>query len=219
MAAEELNKPVAPTAPAKQADTQGANVGNGDMAHLIGNMGILIDSTIESVQGVINSVSSATGQLIEGVTTTINSDQVKEMISTVSSATGQLVDGVTSTMNSDQVKEMISTVSSATGQLVDGVTATLNSEQVKSSFQELGKLWTTILENLNTTVATGQVQDLFNNVSAGLSQLMGSVMPGGMPGVIQMGGSSDKTKKEIKQIPFSQKEPAAAPAAPAEQQN
>ncbi|MCX6179661.1 MAG: chlorosome envelope protein H [Chlorobiales bacterium] len=183
MAAEELNKPAGSTKPAAQKNPE-TNVGNGDMANLIGNVGILIDSTIGSVQEIISSVSSATGQLIEGVTSTINSEPVKGIINNVNSVSGQLIEGVTST----------------TGQLIEGVTATINSEQVQSSFQELGKLWKNLLENLNSTVSSGQVQNLFNNVNSGLGQLMNKIVSPGM----QIG--QDRQKKEVRQIPFSQKE-------------
>ncbi|MEI6846844.1 MAG: chlorosome envelope protein H [Chlorobiaceae bacterium] len=145
--AEELNKPTGLSKPATQNKIE-TNVGNGDMANLIGNMGILIDSTIESVQGIITTVSSATGQLIEGVTSTINSEPVKGIINNVNTVSGQLIEGVAST---------------------------LNSEQVQSSFNELGKLWKNILVNLNATVSSNQVQNLFDNVSSGLGQLVANV--------------------------------------------
>jgi len=172
MAAEELNKPAG--APKKATPiTPETNVGNGDMANLIGNVGILIDSTIESVQGIISSVSSATGQLIEGVTSTINSEPVKGIINNVNSVSGQLIEGVTST----------------TGHLIEGVTATINSEQVQSSFLELGKLWKNLLENLNSTVSSGQVQNLFNNISSGLGQLVNNIVS---PGIQDRSGSAQK---------------------------
>ncbi|MEE9905695.1 chlorosome envelope protein H [Chlorobium sp.] len=186
MAAEELNKPAAKPAPS--ADTA-SNVGNGDMASLIGNMGILIDSTIESVQGMITTVTNATGQIIEGVNSTINSEPVKKIIDNVNSVSGQLI---------------------------EGVTATLKSEQVQSSVQEIGKLWKNLLESLNTTVSSvnatvssGQVQNLFENVSAGLGQLAGSLFSPGM----YPGGGEETHKKEVKQIPFSQKAASTKDAA------
>ena len=147
MAAAELNKPAGAPKPSAPITPEN-NVGNGDMANLIGNVGILIDSTIESVQGIISSVSSATGQLIEGVTSTINSEPVKGIINNVNSVSGQLIEGVTST----------------TGQLIDGVTATINSEQVQSSFQELGKLW----KNLFNNISSGLGQLVNNIVSPGM---------------------------------------------------
>lgn len=187
--AEELNKPAAKPAPQQNTSN---NAGNGDMASLIGNMGVLIDSTIESVQGMITTVSTATGQIIEGVNSTINSDPVKKIIDNVNSVSGQLI---------------------------EGVTATLKSEQVQSSVQEIGKLWKNLLESLNATVSSvnatvssGQVQNLFENVSAGLGQLVNTVFSPGMH------VPSGEHKKEIKEIPFSQKPgvPAeVAPAAPA----
>ena len=183
MAAEELNKPAGAPKPAAPTNPE-SNVGNGDMANLIGNVGYLIDSTIESVQGIISSVSSATGQLIDGVTSTINSEPVQGIIQNVNTVSGQLIEGVTST----------------TGQLIDGVTATINSEQVQSSFQELGKLWKNLLENLNSTVSSGQVQNLFSNVSSGLGQLMNNIVSPGMQ------GGQDRHRKEITQIHFSPKE-------------
>ena len=203
MAAEELNKPAG--APKKATPiTPETNVGNGDMANLIGNVGILIDSTIESVQGIISSVSSATGQLIEGVTSTINSEPVKGIINNVNSVSGQLIEGVTSTTG-----QLIDGVTSTTGQLIDGVTATINSEQVQSSFQELGKLWKNLLENLNSTVSSGQVQNLFSNVSSGLGQLVNNIVSPGM----QIG--QDRQRKEVQQIHFSQKEAVPEIKAPA----
>lgn len=193
MAADELNKPAA-AKPAPQT-SPASNAGNGDMASLIGNMGVLIDSTIESVQGMISSVSTATGQIIEGVTSTINSEPVKEIIHNVNSVSGQLI---------------------------EGVTATLKSEQVQSSVQELGKLWKNLLENLNSTVSTlnetvssGQVQHLFDNVSSGLGQLVSNVFSPGMG--MHMSIGDEKHKKEIKQIPFCQK-PAAVPEAPKQEE-
>ena len=192
MAAEELNKPAGAPKPAAPTKPE-SNVGNGDMANLIGNVGYLIDSTIESVQGIISSVSSATGQLIEGVTSTINSEPVQGILHNVNSVSGQLIEGVTST----------------TGQLIDGVTATINSEQVQSSFQELGKLWKNLLENLNSTVSSGQVQNLFANVNSGLGQLVNNIVSSGIP------TGQDRHRKEITQIPFSQKEIVPALKAPA----
>ncbi|NTU92772.1 MAG: chlorosome envelope protein H [Chlorobiaceae bacterium] len=179
MATEELNKPAA--AP-KTAD-QASNAGNGDMAHLIGNVGILIDSAVESMQGVISSVSSATGQLIEGVTTTINSEPVKEMLQNVNNATGQII---------------------------EGVTATLKSDQVQQSFQGLGKFWEGLISNLNDTVNSGQVKNLFENVSTGMSQLIGNVFSSAMPPAFMPSGE-DK-KKNIQQIHFNSQKESAVPA-------
>jgi chlorosome envelope protein H len=190
MATEEQNKPF--TAPKPAPAAQESNAGNGDMAHLIGNVGILIDSAVESVQGVISSVSTATGQLIEGVTTTINSEPVKEILNNVNSATGQLI---------------------------EGVTATLKSEPVQNSFHELGKFWEGLISNLNSTVNSDQVKNLFDNVSSGMSQLVSNVFSSAMPPVFL--SSSDEKKRPVQQIHFvSPKETAApvkveAPATPA----
>lgn len=173
MATEETNKPAA-DAPKPSGGAQETNAGNGDMAHLIGNMGVLIDSTIESVQGMINTVSTATGQIIEGVTTTINSDQVKGIINNVNSVSGQLI---------------------------EGVTATLKSEPLQNSVNEIGKFWAGLISNLNETVNSGQVRNLFDNVSSGLTQLVGTVFPSGMPPVFMGGGSGDEKRKQAKQIP------------------
>jgi chlorosome envelope protein H len=168
MAAEELNKPSG--APKPAAGVPESNVGKGDMAHLIGNMGVLIDSTIESVQGMINTVSSATGQIIEGVTTTINSEPVKEILHNVNTVSGQLI---------------------------EGVTATLKSEPVQNSFNELGKFWENLLSNLNATVNSDQVKNLFDNVSTGMGQLVGTVFSGGMPPSFM---PVDDRKKHVQQI-------------------
>jgi chlorosome envelope protein H len=218
MATEELKK----NAGSEQAITQSAqtgNVGKGDMAQLIGNMGVLIDSTIESVQGMINSAGSATGQIIEDVTATIKSDSVKEtiesvqgMINSVGSATGQLIEGVTSTINSEPVQGIINNVNSVSGQLLEGVTATLKSEQVQNSFNELGKFWDNLIGNLNSTVNSDQVKNLFDNVSMGLGQLVNNVFSGARPSF----GSGDAQGKKIAQtIPLlSSREHAASQPAP-----
>jgi chlorosome envelope protein H len=210
MAAEEIKKPAGALVPASPKNPE-SGVGNGDMAHLIGSMGNLIDSTIVSVQGIISSVSSATGQLFEGVSSTINSDSVQGMISSVSTATGQLIDGVTSTINSEPVKDILHNVNSATGQLIDGVAATLKSDPIQNSVQELGKLWTGLLENLNATVSSNQVQNLFDNVSTGLGQLMGNVF--GAPGMSS--GRENRQKKDVTEIRYTPKEIVAEVKAPA----
>jgi chlorosome envelope protein H len=182
MATEETNKPAA--APKPAGAPQESNVGNGDMAHLIGNVGLIIDSTIESVQGMINSVSSATGQIIEGVTTTINSDPVKEIIQNVNTVSGQLI---------------------------EGVTATLKSEPIQKSFNDLGNFWAGLISNLNSTVNSDQVKNLFDNVSAGMNQLVSTAFSPGMPPSFM---PIDERKKHVQEIHMiSPKEtPAQTPA-------
>ena len=86
MAAEEIKKTAGAIIPATQQSEE-SSIGNGDIAQLIGKVGSLIDSTIESVQGMISSVSSTTGLLIDGVTSTINSESVQGMITSVSTDT------------------------------------------------------------------------------------------------------------------------------------
>ena len=187
MATEEINKQAGALIPGAKQD-QEATVGNGDIAHLIGSVGSLIDSTIESVQGMISSVSNATGQLIDGVSSTINSESVQGMINSVSNATGQLIDGVTSTINSDQIQ---------------------------NSFQGLGKLWNGLIETLNNTVSSNQVQNLFDNVSSGLGQLMNNVFSApGMPSGRENRPKKDVTEIRYtpKEIVMSVKAPAPPPA-------
>ncbi len=186
MATEEQNKPAS-----------ASNAGNGDMAHLIGNVGVLIDSAVESVQGVISTVSTATEQIIEGVTTTIKSEPVQGMLNTVNTAAGQVI---------------------------EGVTATLKSDQVQQSFQELGKFWEGLISNLNDKVKADQVKDLFENVSNGMSQLVGKVFSSAIPTV--MIPSGEDKKKVIQEIHFNSpkdapsplKADAPAPAAPKQPQ-
>ncbi|HWR01933.1 MAG TPA: chlorosome envelope protein H [Chlorobaculum sp.] len=196
MATEETNKPAGTSQPAGAAPS--SNVGNGDMAHLIGNVGLIIDSTIESVQGIISSVSSATGQLLEGVTTTINSEPVKEIIQNVNTVSGQLIENV----------------NNVSGQLIEGVTATLKSEPVQNSFNELGKFWEGLISNLNSTVNSDQVKNLFDNVSDGLNQLAGTVFSQGKPPSFM---PVDERKKHPQEIHMISSKDAAAPAAPAVQ--
>jgi len=97
--------------------------------------------------------------------------------------------------------------------LIEGVTATITSGGVQNSFQELGKLWTNLLDNLNSTVSTNQVQNLFDNVSAGLGQLMSNVFSPGMPGIPgmpgmpgMMTGRENRPKKDVTEIRFTPKE-------------
>ena len=225
MAAEELGKSAG--TPASTSNTE-TNVGNGDMAHLIGSVGSLIDSTIVTVQEAISSVSSATGQIIEGVASTIKSEPVQGVFNSVSSVTEQIFTGVASTITAESIQEAINSVSSATGQLIDGVTSTINSQPVQdifnsvtsvsgqlidgvtsstqNSFQELGKLWTGLIENLNAVGSSNQVQNLFNNVSAGLGQLMNNSFMPGMPGM-----SGSRPKKDVTEIIFTPKENVVAP--------
>ena len=187
MANEETGKPAA-GAPKPAGQAPQTNAGNGDLAHLIGDMGILIDSTIESVQGMINTVSSATNQIMDEVSTTINSDQVKGIIDNVNSVSDQLIEGVTNT---------------------------LNSEQLQNSFNELGKFWAGMISNLNSTVNSNQVKDLFDNVSAGINQLTGMVFSQGMQPPFMMGsGSNDEPRKQAKEIPVTHTaaKSASAPA-------
>ncbi|NTW83574.1 MAG: chlorosome envelope protein H [Chlorobiaceae bacterium] len=189
MAAEEIKK--TGNSPG-QGGSQNAesNAGNGDFANLIGNVGVLLDSTIDTVQGMINSVSSVTGQLIEGVNSTIKSEPLQEIIQNVNTVSGQLIEGV-------------NTVS---GQLIEGVNATINSQQV----QDFSKMLKNLVENVNSTVNSGQIQNLFNNVSFGLGQLMNNVF---MP--VMSGGHDEHQKKEVKQIPFCGHAPEPKSLAPA----
>ncbi|MEI7695251.1 MAG: chlorosome envelope protein H [Chlorobium sp.] len=227
MAAEELSNPAGTPASLKDTET---GAGNGDMAQLIGSMGSLIDSTIVSVQEAISSVSSTTGQIIEGVSATIQSEPVQGVINSVSTVTGQLINGVTSTINAESIQGVFNSVSSATGQLIDGVAATINSQPVQeiinnvssvsgqvidgvsglgqNSFQDLGKLWTSLLENMNAAGSANQIQNLFNNVSAGLGQLMNnSFMPGAM------GNRDNRSKKDVTEIRFTPKGPTPSSVA------
>jgi len=93
------------------------------------------------------------------------------------------------------------------------VTNTLKSETIQNSFNELGKFWTGMISNLNSTVNTDQVKNLFDNVSAGINQLAGSIFSQGMPPVF-MGGGEEK-RKLVQQIPMvrsSEAKPAPQPA-------
>ncbi len=189
MAADEIKKTENSPGQGGPQKTE-SNAGNGDFANLIGNVGVLLDSTIDTVQGMINSVSSVTGQLIEGVNSTIKSEPLQEIIQNVNTVSGQLIEGV-------------NTVS---GQLIEGVNATINSQQV----QEFGKMLKNLVENVNSTVNSGQIQNLFNNVSFGLGQLMNNVFA-----PVMSGGHDEHQKKEVKQIPFCSHTPEPKSLAPA----
>ena len=174
MAAEELKQLAGAVVPVSSNNTD-TGVGNGDMALLIGSMGSLIDSAIVSVQEIITTVSSVTGQLIEGVSSTINSEPVQGMISSVGSATGQLIEGVSSTITVESVQGVISSVSSATGQLIDGVssatgqlidgvTSTINSEPVREMFNNITSVPGQLIDGVTSTIASGQVQNSFQEL-------------------------------------------------------
>ena len=122
MATEEINKQAGALIPGAKQD-QEATVGNGDIAHLIGSVGSLIDSTIESVQGMISSVSNATGQLIDGVTSTINSDQIQNSFQGLGKLWNGLIETLNNTVSSNQVQNLFDNVSSGLGQLMNNVFA------------------------------------------------------------------------------------------------
>jgi chlorosome envelope protein H len=76
-----------------------------------------------------------------------------------------------------------------------------------------------MISNLNETVNSGQVKNLFDNISAGISQLAGGIFPQGMPPMF-MGSGGEEKRKVVQQIPVMHAgskppaEPAPAPAAP-----
>ena len=134
------------TAPESSA-SQGS--GNADFPTLFGNIGLMIDSSIESVTEMINSASSITKQVSENITLTTNSDAVKGMVDNIGSLSKNVIQGVNDT---------------------------LNSEQLKKTFNELGNLASTVIDSAGSVARSEQTQNLFNTISTGLNQLLQTIV-------------------------------------------
>lgn len=140
---EELNKPS--ETPEVPASRQGSNA---DFPTLFASIGTLIDSSIESITGIINSVNSTTKQVAENITMTANSDTVQGMAKNI----GSLSENV-----------------------IQGVSATLNSEELKKTFNELGNLASTAIDSAGSVARSEEAQNLFNTISTGLNQLLQTI--------------------------------------------
>ena len=132
---------------------------NADFPTLFGNIGILIDSSIESITGVIDSANSVTKQVSENITLTVNSDTVKGVVDTIGSLSQNVIQGVNDT---------------------------LNSEQLKKTFDELGNLAGTVIDSAGSVARSEQAQNLFNTISSGLNQLLQTIINPSQSGVAGM---------------------------------
>lgn len=151
MAEELKNNPGTPETPSKTPSESGASRGsnNADFPTLFGNIGLMIDSSVESVAKMINSASSLTQQVSENITLTTNSDAVKEIVDNIGSLSQNVIQGVNDT---------------------------LNSEQLKKTFNELGNLASTVIESAGSVARSEQTRDLFNTISTGLNQLVQAIV-------------------------------------------
>ncbi len=150
--AEELKKTSgAPEAQTKKApeSSVSAGSGNADFPSLFGNIGLMIDSSIESVTEMINSASSVTKQVSENITLTTNSDAVKSIVDNIGSLSQNVIQGVNDTLNSDQLKK---------------------------TFNELGNLASTVIDSAGSVARSEEAQNLFNTVSTGLNQLLQTIV-------------------------------------------
>ncbi len=151
--AEELNKP-APASAQKPSDPEqtGTNPGGiqGDIPMLLENVGNLIDSTIESVSDMLNSATNVTGQIIENVNVTVQSDAVQGIMKNIGNVSEKVAESVNATLNAQQLKDSLSVF----GQMLDNIT-----------------------ETFNTTVNSEPVRNLFETVSTGINQLMNNLLP------------------------------------------
>lgn len=150
--AEELKKTSdTPETAAKTASESSAarGSGNGDFPVLFENIGLMIDSSIESVTEMINSASSVTKQVSENIILTTNSDAVKGMADNIGSLSQNVIKGINDT---------------------------LNSEQLKKTFSELGNLASTVIDSAGSVARSEQTQNLFNTISTGLNQLLQAIV-------------------------------------------
>jgi len=122
---------------------------NADFPTLFENIGFLIDSSIGSIAGMIDSANSVTKQVSENITLTANSDAVKGIVDNIGSLSQNVIQGVNDT---------------------------LNSEQLKKTFDELGKLATSVIDSAGSVANSEQAQNLFTTVNTGLNQLLQTIV-------------------------------------------
>ncbi|MBO8092717.1 MAG: hypothetical protein J7D60_05345 [Prosthecochloris sp.] len=196
--AEELKKPEGVRSPENKAPEPAAerhteNIG--DIPMLMENVGHLIDSTIESVTGMIASATNVTGQIIDNVNVTVQSDTVKGIMKNLGSVSENLTQGITST-----------------------------SEQLKDSIALFGKVLGSITESISSTVTSEPVKNLFETVSNGLGQIINSLPTQNIqaccdhPKAVQIPYSHKKPEAAAPEASVQEK-PAPAPvqSKPAEQ--
>lgn len=150
--AEEIKRPSdtpgKETKEAPEISTSGA-VSNADFPTLFANIGLFIDSSIESIAGMINSANSVTKQVSENITLTANSDTVKGMVDNIGALSQNVIQGVNDTLNSDELKK---------------------------TFNELGNLASTVIDSAGSVARSEQAQNLFNTISTGLNQLLQTIV-------------------------------------------
>ena len=142
--AEEIKRPSG----TPEISTSGTG-SNADFPTLFANIGFFIDSSIESIAGMINSANSVTKQVSENITLTANSDTVKGMVDNIGSLSQNVIQGVNDT---------------------------LNSEELKKTFNELGNLASTVIDSAGSAARSEQAQNLFNTISTGLNQLLQTIV-------------------------------------------
>ena len=163
-----------------------SQTGSADFPSLLGNIGLLIDTSLDSVTRMINSATAITQQISENITLTANSDVVKGMVDNISSVSQNVIKGVNDT---------------------------LNSEQLKKTFDELGKLASGVIDGAGSIANSQQAQNLFNTVSSGLNQLIQTIVTTGQQGA---GGAGLKKAIEIPFCSTHQHAPSGEEKQPSE---
>ncbi len=140
-----------PEAPAQKAaasppPSQDAGV---DIPGLLQNIGLLIESTIDSVTGMLASATSVTRQTVENI-------------------------GVT--MNSDTVQEVVKTIGKTSENVVGNVNAALSSRELNNAISEIGNLAENLVKTVESVATSEQTQNLFNTIATGLNQLAATVV-------------------------------------------
>lgn len=121
-----------------QDDIAGSN--EASIPLLMENIGILLDSAFSSMAEMVDSVNSLTGQITDNVNITVNSESVQDVLEGLSSASQSLISGVNSTikgvntaLESKELKETFDSL----GQLWNTVTGSFGSVIQAAPVQEI----------------------------------------------------------------------------------
>lgn len=150
--AEELNKPAGtPEAASQKQETPPASGQKkvGDVPFLFENIGVLVESTLGSVSGMLASATTVTRQVVENIDVT---------------------------MNSDTVQGLVKNIGTVSENVIGSVNSTLGSEQLKNTIEGLGNLASGLVKTAESVVTSDQAKDLFQIVSDGLNQLASAIV-------------------------------------------
>ncbi len=150
--AEELNRQAgSPEAESQKKDAQPApgQKKGGDVPFLFENIGILVESTLGSVSGMLASATTVTRQVVENIDVT---------------------------MNSETVQGLVKNIGTVSENIIGSVNSTLGSEQLKNTIESLGNLAGDLVKTAESVVTSDQARDLFQTVSDGLNQLASAIV-------------------------------------------